>query len=336
MTHRVTRHPGDALRLRCPNDVCELVWTEGVDILQCPRCKKVVPANANVIRYQDSEDPFYEGAYEGRVHYRPKSERWYRAWPLWLINSGYLWQVRRHVPAGGTVLELGCAAGVAYFGGRYRMIGSDLSMSALRRAAAIYELCIQENAIRGIHLPDGSLDGVVSSYFWEHIAPADKGPLLAECFRVLRPGGRLLFLYDVETQNPLVRRMRRVAPHRYRLLFLDGDGHVGYETPAANARRFTEAGFRIVRRIGLEKTPLQSPSAYAKFAQWGSSTDRLFRRLSKLGNAPWFYAYTAALRIVDTIAQHLLPEDWARIELMICEKPRADGLRRSAPSSGRP
>jgi hypothetical protein len=58
-------------------------------------------------------------------------------WPLWLINSGYPWMVRHFVPPGATVVELGCAGGVRYFGQRYRMVGCDLSFSSLKKMRAL-------------------------------------------------------------------------------------------------------------------------------------------------------------------------------------------------------
>ena len=87
-----------------------------------------------VICTLDHPDNFYEGAYENQVRFLPRCETPWHAWPLWLIKSGYVWTVRRFVPAGATVVELGCAGGARYFGERYHAVGCGLSFSSLKKS----------------------------------------------------------------------------------------------------------------------------------------------------------------------------------------------------------
>lgn len=272
-----------------------------------------------MIRTLDRSDEFYEGAYENKVHFLPHSERPWHVWPLWLINSGYPWMVRRFVRPGETVVELGCAGGVRYFGRRYRMVGCDLSFSSLKTLES-YDCRIQVDATRCIPLPDRSVDAVVSSYFWEHISPSAKPLVLKECRRILRPGGKLIFLYDVETRNPLIDRVRRYDSALYEKLFVTGDGHLGYQSPATNLAILRDAGFRVIEHQGMEKTWLQSPSAYVKLAQFDSAGRRLFASASRLSQRPFFYPYTALMRVVDTLLCPWLRVDRARIDLVVCEK----------------
>ncbi len=267
----------------------------------------------------DLPDDFYEGAYHNRTLFLPRSERPWHIWPLWLINSGYLWTVRRSVRQGGTVVELGCAGGVQYFGQRYRMVGCDLSVSSLEQVE-LYERRIQADASLCIPLPDDSVDAVVSSYFWEHIPPDVKPHILSELNRILRPGGKLIFLYDVETRNPLIGHYKAKEPALYHRLFIEGDGHLGYQRPAENLAAFRAAGFRIIDHDGIEKTWLVSPSAITKLAQFGSFGHRIFACLSRLGQRPLFYPYTALVRSIDALICPWLPADWARVDLVVCEK----------------
>jgi SAM-dependent methyltransferase len=273
-----------------------------------------------VLRFLDRTDEFYEGAYQSQVAILPRSERAWHVWPLWLVNGGYVWTVRRVVAEGSAVLELGCAGGVRYFGRRYHMAGCDLSLSSLRHLAGIYECLLQADASKCIPFPDQSLDAVVSSYFWEHISPEAKPGMLSECARVLRPGGKLVFVYDVETQNPLIDRFRRRDVPQYNRLFLDGDGHVGYQTPEDNLRLFREAGFDVIAHRGMEKTWLQSPSVYEKLSRPGTKAGRAKGWAVLLGRPPWFYLYTALLRLIDTLVCPLLPMRWARMDLTVCRK----------------
>lgn len=304
----------------CPHDGVVLQG-RGAEPAHCSHCERRYPVEHGVLRLMDDDDAFYEGTYHNHVRFLPRGEAPWQIWPLWLINSGYPWSVREHVPEGSRVVELGCAGGVAYFGRRYRMIGCDVSRSSLQSLSGIYATLVQADATKTIPLADGSADAIVSSYFWEHVAPHGKPTLAQECARVLRPGGKLIFLYDVETQNPLIGRYERQSPALYRELFLEADGHVGYQSLEDNRRIFGAAGLRVVEHRGLEKTPLQPASVYTKLAAFGGRAQRAFAWGEALGRSPLFYPHTALLRTLDTLVAPWLPQRWARIALTVCEKP---------------
>ena len=195
--------------LICPHDHSPLQVSDSD--YNCLVCNRIYPIKEGIVCTLDYPDEFYEGAYENKTHYLPRSEKPWYIWPLWLINGGYVWTVRKFLPQGSTVVELGCAGGVSYFGQRYIMVGCDLSFSSLKLTET-YAQRLQCDAATCIPLPDNSVDGVVSSYFWEHIQPAVKPHILKECLRILKPGGKLVFLYDVETENPLIRRFKSLTP----------------------------------------------------------------------------------------------------------------------------
>lgn len=304
--------------LTCPLD--RSVLTVQADSYRCIDCGRIYPVQDGVVRLLERDDAFYEGTYENQVNYVPRNERPWHVWPLWLINSGYPWIVRHFVSEGSTVVELGCAGGVKYFGKRYRMIGCDLSFASLRMLKGIYERLIQADAAAFIPLPDQSVDAIVSSYFWEHISPEIKPRILAECARILRPGGKLIFLYDVTTQNPLIRRYRAKNIELYNELFIECDGHLGYQTPGENLQLFRRAGFRVLKHQGMEKTIFQSASAYYKLGQYGGCAKIAFSWATVLGKSPWFYPYTLLMRLLDTVIGPWLPENYARMDLVVCEK----------------
>lgn len=96
------------------------------------------------------------------------------------------------------VLDLGCGAGIdAILAARRagRVIGLDfLPVMLERTAAAAAEAGLDnvetlEGELEAIPLPDGSVDHVISNGV-VNLSPR-KSRVLAECARVLRPGGRL-------------------------------------------------------------------------------------------------------------------------------------------------
>lgn len=300
--------------LICPTD--RALLEEVLCSYKCPKCYKSYLVKDGVACMLDKPDPFYEGHYGNQTHFLPRSDNIFHSWPLWFINSGYLWSLKKHVKAGCKVVELGCAGGVRYFGQRYSMIGCDLSGSGLR-TIDFYDQLLQADAAVCIPLPDQSVDAVASSYFWEHIPPEIKPKILQECHRILKPGGKVIFLYDVRTNNPLISFYRNKAPDLYRKLFIEGDGHLGYEWPAENNARFNEAGFKIIENHGLEKTWLQSPSVYDKLAHFPDG--EMLCRIAALGDTRFFYLFTVLNRILDTLVSWL-PEKWARIQLTVLQK----------------
>lgn len=307
--------------LICPGDSAVLLQSGEDGGLVCPTCAKRYKRSQGVVRLSAVTDEFYEGAYQNQVRYLPKGQWFWQAWPLWLINGGYVWVTRRYVAPASKVVELGCGGGIAYFGQRYQMTGCDLSLSSLERAALVYQTCVQVNVTACIPVPSGSVDAVISSCFWEHLRPRQKDDLLREVRRVLRPSGKVVFLYDVHTRNPLIAKMKDLSAERYQQLFLDKDGHLGYETVQENRERFLDAGLKVLLTQGVEATPILSPSAFEKFGRWGRKTDFAFRLLSRLGQAPWIYPYTALQRSIDAFLGPVLPLSWARMVITVCEGP---------------
>jgi SAM-dependent methyltransferase len=304
--------------LICPLDHAPLEPGAGPGF-GCPRCGGRFPLERGVVRFLSRADDFYEGRYQNTIRFVPRSERGPWSWPLWLIASGYVWAVRRHVPAGSAVLELGCASGIAYLSRRYRTVGLDLSLASLARVAPLYAACLQADVTQVIPLPDASMDAAISSFVWEHLRPEDKPRVLAELRRVLRPGGKLVFLYDVESSNPLYQWLRRSDPARYREVLIEREGHAGWETAEANARTFVEAGFALVQHRGAEKL-LIAPAMYDKVAEWPGVP----RRIARLGLAfrfgLRFQLYNAFVRALDETAGRLLPTRWARVMVTVCQR----------------
>lgn len=102
---------------------------------------------------------------------------------------------------GETVLDIGCGGGIDTFlaarrtGPEGRVIALDFLPEMLERTAAgareagLENVEPLESEMESIELPDGSVDAIVSNGVI-NLSPR-KARVMAECARVLRPGGRL-------------------------------------------------------------------------------------------------------------------------------------------------
>jgi 2-polyprenyl-3-methyl-5-hydroxy-6-metoxy-1,4-benzoquinol methylase len=152
----------------------------------------------------------------------------------------------------GRVLDVGCGAGP---GLRYlettgaQAVGLDLVYYPLAEARqlALSTPLVQADVARGLPFASASFDVLLLSELLEHLP--EGGALLAECWRVARPGG-----YLVVTTPNLWDMRRFLSP-------LVGKTWVGYTdpthinlyTPLRLAREMRAAGFRQVRwRTGVK------------------------------------------------------------------------------------
>jgi SAM-dependent methyltransferase len=106
-------------------------------------------------------------------------------------------------PDQGEILDIGCGRGeflaLLRDSGR-RPVGLDLSDSMLEEARSRGLDCCKADALDFLKKrPAASLDGIFSSQVIEHFQPDYLRHIVAECFRVLKPGAVLL----LETINPL-------------------------------------------------------------------------------------------------------------------------------------
>jgi ubiquinone/menaquinone biosynthesis C-methylase UbiE len=148
------------------------------------------------------------------------------------------------------VLDIGCGTGlltqrVAALPGT-RVVGCDFSPGMLTRAAIRMPAgyWVQGDA-GGLPFGDGSFDAIVSTEAF-HWFP-DQAAALAECFRVLAPGGRLLLALVNTPAAPLS------------IVFHLGSRLVGepfYWPTVGHMRRLVEsAGFRVERQRRVYRLP---------------------------------------------------------------------------------
>lgn len=114
--------------------------------------------------------------------------------------------LQRWLPAvpGARVLDLACGTGRLL---DFASVGVDTSAAMLgqARARAPGRTLIQATAT-ALPFEDDSLDAVFSLHFFMHLSRAMQAQVLAECRRVLRPGGVLVFDVPSATRRRLLRQ----------------------------------------------------------------------------------------------------------------------------------
>jgi SAM-dependent methyltransferase len=137
-----------------------------------------------------------------RALFDAKAARWPAKYAADGRLAGRLVQLTRAVSElavpGGELLDLGCASGelarhLAASG--YQVTGCDIAPAMLREAAKAdvrraVRWVLLEPCWQALPFAEGSLDAVVSASVLEYVP--DPGAVLAECARVLRPGGVLI------------------------------------------------------------------------------------------------------------------------------------------------
>jgi len=165
------------------------------------------------------------------------------------------------LPGGALVADLACGTGDLcdeLLTGGYRAVGFDFSHGMLRNARTSAPL-VEADALR-LPLADDSVEGVTCGFALRNVT--ELTALFAETARVLRPGGRVVFLETSEPDGRLLRAghavyFKRIVPliggalsdrEAYRYL----PRSMAYlPEPARLLSMLADAGFAGIERIAL-------------------------------------------------------------------------------------
>ena len=142
------------------------------------------------------------------------------------------------IPAGASVVELGCGAGIpmtaALADGR-QVTGVDISPAQIRLARRnVPGATFIESDMTSIAIPPGSLDAVVAFYSLTHVPRAELAGLLARIRSWLRPGGIFIATMGVEDD-----------PGSVEAGWLGVDMYFSHYSARRNRRLVEDAGFTI-------------------------------------------------------------------------------------------
>jgi len=217
----------------------------------CAGCGAVFKERDRVVRFVDTDDPFYEGRFAGTepavIPETPAGRLALRPRLAWGLDLQYQGLLTRFLPNGcGRVLDVGCGGGHRALLTRHplEVVGVDLSRGSLRTASALYTLTLQAPADR-LPFPDNAFDAVVSSNFLGHVPFNNKDAVLSELVRVLRPGGRMLHQLETSSEGALFQLIQS-DPDYFQQFWIALDGHIGLERPTEALARFQRHGLEIL------------------------------------------------------------------------------------------
>jgi SAM-dependent methyltransferase len=197
------------------------------------------------------------------------------------------------------VLEVGCGAGgCALYLNRLtgaQVTGIDANPSAIeqaRRSAEASEARAsfeQIDANERLPFRDASFDAVFSNDAMCHIP--DRSPALKEWFRVLKPGGRILYTDAMIVTGPITNEQLMTRSSIGIYLFL----------PAGeNERLIGEAGFRVISTADL------TPNAAAISRRWQDARARRKQDLIRIEGPVTFEGLQKFLSCVHTVSEKRL------------------------------
>jgi len=184
----------------------------------------------------------------------------------WVMSEPRMARLRSELLAdvGGEVLEIGFGTGLnlphyPVHVRRITTVDPNPGMNRLaRRRIAEGGIAVDQRVLSGEALPfeDESFDCVVST--WTLCSIRDAGRALDEVYRVLRPGGRFVYLEHGISDDPAVRRWQRRLNPLQRLL---GDGcRLDLDVSAlVGSRPFADL---VVERFEMERVPRTHGTMY--------------------------------------------------------------------------
>ncbi len=164
------------------------------------------------------------------------------------------------------VLDLGCGTGTLAIMAKRALPSADVAGldadpemldRAIRKAReAGLEIRFDQGLGSELPYPDSHFDRILSTLFFHHLRPGDKGPTVAEVVRVLKPGGELHVADWGLPSDPLMRLLS------LQIRFGDGDGPTRENLSGLLPGVFGRGGLEDVAETDRLRTPFGTLALY--------------------------------------------------------------------------
>jgi len=250
---------------------------------------------------------------------------WLAAAARYFSTWHYLHTIEGNVTARAEILEVGCGYGNAFIPSRFRATGLDINFESARSVGSFYQKAVNADASR-LPFRANSFDAVASSFMLEHLPMRETQSVLDEIHKILRPGGVLICLCDLECDHPVQASLRRFYPEVYQQAFIEVPRHWGLRREDTWVELLEHPGFEITQWRLMSRFPLLdlAPFIYlasaTKAPEYLRRVGRLARWVNSLGRAAnvWDLVVVAS----DDLCRLLLPRSWAYRLLFVARKRR--------------
>jgi 2-polyprenyl-3-methyl-5-hydroxy-6-metoxy-1,4-benzoquinol methylase len=168
-----------------------------------------------------------------------------------------------------TILDLGCGTGemsTLLCHGRHQVIGLDISQNAMKKFGQRHFPGIVATLEEGIPFQSESFDMLWCSEVIEHLRSPER--FLAECCRILKPGGQLL-LSTPNSSYYAYRILRQLGVPWSRI---QHPGHLQFFTYSSLYSLLRRQGFRLISRLGYNVYAAFPVRLTSRFGQYSSGT----------------------------------------------------------------
>jgi SAM-dependent methyltransferase len=230
-----------------------------------PECSHANQAGVNLLSF-GGHDEFYEGRFTRATG--DEAEGWLKRQFRFLFYRFSLHGERArplltNKTTNGMTLDFGCGGGRDYLG--EGVVGIDLSFESCRVASQFYDLVVHGE---GVPLPfkDCVFQRVISVDVLGHIPLEQKQAVIAELFRVTRPGGTHFHFAELLPLKGWFRFAQ--GSSRFASSFIDMDGHISLETVSEYIARFRDAGFVVTRARPVFRYVWPAGEWSKRFGDW--------------------------------------------------------------------
>lgn len=301
------------------------------DMLVCTGCGAVYDVRHGVPLFAPVDD-FYEGRFvaptQDGVAQRAGAKRavkaFYDRFSSTTVKHQFTRKFLQRFGPETRILDVGCGGGNEILT-PYQTVGIDLSYEGLESARDIYQAVATADA-QALPFADDSFDIINSWDVFGHIPFEEKGAVLAEWKRVLKPGGWMLHIIEAHCTAPFYKLVQR-DPELFQKWFIDLDGHYGLELPHEIAERFQRAGFEVPRAWSFFRGGIFPPEEYSKrLGPEYAAESRVLKTFAAIGHAcdrnkqldrAASFAFGVAARAVNP----LLPLDWGSTVFILARNP---------------